>query len=340
MITSEQNREMEHSPQEQGCDEEAVDADSSPEERNENPMDPPCEVNSSSSTEGSELVSDPEEKLQVGLESDAGGMKESGEMNSGECESRESEGGFEVGEASEIDQGASADSADLNGLESSNQAVSGLMGRSSEVLSEGDAQATEASLLGVLNEDERSLITNPKFRWYIVNTFTGSEETARLALQERINKAGLKGSFGEIFIPKTSVDKVLKNGDKRKVDETIFPGYIMVQMELNDRTMGCVASTPKVTGFVGNRRSPRPMSDQDVLKILNPSLKLGSSELAASEASFQKGESVKVIDGPFTNFDGIIEEVRAEKMKLKVLVSIFGRETPVELGYSQVEKIA
>lgn len=175
------------------------------------------------------------------------------------------------------------------------------------------------------------------FRWYIINTYSGSEETVRVALKERIVKAGLESSFGEIFIPKNAVERV-KAGKKTLVDKTVFPGYIMVQMELNEHTMNCVSSTPKVTGFVGNRRKPKAMSEQDVLRLLSPE-SVESAESPVVNLSFSKGQGVKVTEGPFTNFDGVIEEVKADKMKLKVLVSIFGRETPVELSYNQVEKL-
>ena len=187
-----------------------------------------------------------------------------------------------------------------------------------------------------MTSDDLSRILNPRYKWYIANTYSGSEETAKISLKERIQKAKLENSFGEIFVPKTSVERVLKSGKRKLIDKTSFPGYILIQMELNDHTMGCVTSTPKVTGFVGNRRSPKPMNDKEVLRLLNPKEKLDKEVI--STLKFDKGEVVKVKDGPFTNFDGVVEEIRADKMKLKVLVSIFGRETPVELAYSQVEK--
>jgi transcriptional antiterminator NusG len=177
-----------------------------------------------------------------------------------------------------------------------------------------------------------------RYKWYIVNTYSGSEDTVKLSLEERIIKAKLQASFGIICVPKRTIERVLKSGKKKIINKTSFPGYILVQMELNDQTMGCVVGTPKVTGFVGgNRKEPRPMHDEDVLKLMNPEAYTPTS--ARIKSNFDKGETIKVIDGPFTNFDGVIEEVRADKMKLKVLVSIFGRETPVELNYVQVQKI-
>jgi transcriptional antiterminator NusG len=183
---------------------------------------------------------------------------------------------------------------------------------------------------------------DPRFKWYIVNTYSGSEESVKLNLKERIGKSKLESSFGEIYIPKFVEERLLKSGKKKLVDKTSFPGYVLVQMDLNDQTMACVNGTPKVTGFVGNRRSPKSMPDGDVLRLLESPVGPGEKTPGhkIEVLSFAKGESVKVIDGPFTNFDGIIEEVKADKMKLKVLVSIFGRETPVELNYNQVNKIS
>jgi len=232
-----------------------------------------------------------------------------------------------------------ADSAE-NGAETvaAEQAVEGSSERSPAEIA-AQKQAEHERMLSALSEEERMIVTDPRYRWYIVNTYSGSEETVRLALKERIGRGGLEDQFGEIFVPKMVVEKVLKSGKKKLVDKTTFPGYIMVQMAMNDQTMGCVSSTPKVTGFVGNRRNPRAMGDNEVLRLLNPAVAAEAAKPEeGSKQIFVKGEGVKVTDGPFTNFDGVIDEVRADKMKLKVLVSIFGRETPVELGYNQVEK--
>ena len=195
---------------------------------------------------------------------------------------------------------------------------------------------------GSLSEESRKAITDPRYRWYIVNTYSGSEETVRLALEDRIARAGLGDYFGKIFVPKMVVEKVLKSGKKKLIDKTTFPGYLLVQMEMNDSTEACVSSTPKVTGFVGrsSRQKPKPMSDREVLRLMSPPAeKTSEPGEVQTKVKFSKSEKIRVVDGPFTNFDGVIEEVRAEKMKLKVLVSIFGRETPVELGYNQVEKL-
>lgn len=180
-----------------------------------------------------------------------------------------------------------------------------------------------------------------RFKWFVVHTYSGYEESAKRALLDRIERSSVRELFGSVNVPKTAVERTLKSGKTKKVDKTSFPGYILVQMELNDDTMACVTGTPKITGFVGNARKPRPMSDRDVLKLLAPeALPKEEEQVQQVNTKFVKGESVRVNDGPFTNFDGIIDEVRSDKMKLKVLVSIFGRETPVELTYSQVDKIS
>jgi len=193
---------------------------------------------------------------------------------------------------------------------------------------------------GASGEIDRDKFTDPRYKWYIVNTYSGSEETVRASLRERIAKAKLEALFGEIYIPKMSVEKVLKSGKKKKITKTSFPGYVLVQMEFCDEALACVTNTPKVTGFVGNHRKPRPMPDREVLNLIDSSSAAQAKMEASAAMTFHKGEHVKVIDGPFTNFDGVVEEVRADKMKLKVLVSIFGRETPIELGYAQVSKIS
>lgn len=202
---------------------------------------------------------------------------------------------------------------------------------------EGTAGEVESEV-DVEKEQEEQTLLNPQYRWYVVNTYSGSEDSARLSLLERIEKFDMERNFGEIRVPKTTVERVLKSGKRKLVDKTSFPGYILVQMLMDEHTMNCVAGTPKITGFVGNRRNPKPMQDQEVLRLLSG--RKDAPEQVVVQSTFNKGEGVKVTEGPFTNFDGVIEEVKSEKMKLKVLVSIFGRETPVELGFSQVKKLS
>ncbi len=179
-------------------------------------------------------------------------------------------------------------------------------------------------------------------KWYVVHTHTGSEEKARQGLLERIKAQGMEGKFGQIFVPRTATETLLKSGKKKRVEKTSFPGYILVEMDFSDETGALVRNTPKITGFVGGdtRKPPRPITDAEVIRLTSPEAVEAQKQQVRTEINFRKGESVKVKDGPFTNFDGVIDEVRPDKLKLRILVSIFGRETPVELDYGQVEKIS
>lgn len=206
-----------------------------------------------------------------------------------------------------------------------------------ETLSEkNDSESTEG--LPETGVDEENF-THPRFKWYVINTFSGSEANVQISLEAAIEKDNLQEHFGKIYIPKKVIEKTLKSGKKKEVTKIDYPGYVLVQMELNEQSQACIVNNPKVTGFVGNKKKPRPMSDAEVLNMLRRSLERQESEETHATVMFTKGEKVKVIDGPFANFDGIVDDVTPEKMKLKVLVSIFGRETPVEVNYTQVEKI-
>jgi len=176
-------------------------------------------------------------------------------------------------------------------------------------------------------------------KWYVVHTYSGFEERAKQGLLDLAKNEGCEDKFGEIFIPQTVSESVTKSGKKRAVSKTSFPGYILVQMDLTDLTMHIVKSTPKITGFVGNSKKPRPLPDHEVLQITSNEAREQQQEVVVAEVQFSKGEAVKVMEGPFSNFDGVIDEVKPDKAKVRVLVSIFGRETPVELEYGQVEKI-
>lgn len=180
-------------------------------------------------------------------------------------------------------------------------------------------------------------VRKPRQRWYIVHTYTGSEGVAKRALEERIRQEGLEELFGEVLIPTEKVVEV-RSGVRHESKRKFFPGYILVQMILNEQTWHCVKGTNKITGFVGGSTNPPPVPEAEVRKILG---QLEQSEVEAKPVlSFDEGSEVRVIDGPFASFTGTIAEVIPDKQKLKVLVSIFGRATPVELGFMQVEKIA
>ena len=177
-----------------------------------------------------------------------------------------------------------------------------------------------------------------ELKWYVIHTYSGFEEKAKVGLFDRAKSEGQLDKFGEIYIPQTQSESIAKSGKKKTVSKTSFPGYIIVQMHLDDESMHVVKSTPKITGFVGNSRHPKSLPDHEVLRLTSPEVVKDKKELVR-EVRFSKGESVKVMDGPFSNFDGVVDEVKPEKAKLRVLVSIFGRETPVELEFGQVEKI-
>jgi transcriptional antiterminator NusG len=175
-----------------------------------------------------------------------------------------------------------------------------------------------------------------KLRWYVVHTYSGFEQKAKKSLEERAKLEGLEASFGEVLVPTEDVVERV-GGSTRKSKRKFFPGYMLVQMELTDKTWHLVKNTPKVTGFVGNQQHPVPIREAEVLKLTQ---QIESGALSAKvEIEFDDGEKVRVIDGPFASFTATVEEVKADKQKLRVLVSIFGRATPVELDYAQVEKI-
>ncbi|MEQ1878751.1 MAG: transcription termination/antitermination protein NusG [Bdellovibrionia bacterium] len=171
-------------------------------------------------------------------------------------------------------------------------------------------------------------------KWYIVNTPTGQEAKAKLALEERIKTGKKEAFFGEILIPAENVVELVK-GEKKTTSRKIFPGYIFVNMFLNEETWHVVKSTSKISGFVGGQK-PSPVPSEEVERITKQ-VALGA-EKPKPKIKFTEGESVRVIDGPFSNFNGTVEEINPEKGKVKVLVSIFGRPTPVELDFVQVEK--
>ena len=173
-------------------------------------------------------------------------------------------------------------------------------------------------------------------KWYVVHTYSGYENRAKQLLQERIRNAGVEDRFGEILIPKESVVEV-KGGAKRTSSRKFFPGYMMVQMELDEETWHIVKGTQKITGFVGGTTHPTPIPDAEVERIAQQ-MEEGTERPKATQ-TFEEGVHVRVTEGPFVNFSGVVEEVRPEKQKLRVLVSIFGRATPVEVDFMQVERI-
>ncbi len=174
-----------------------------------------------------------------------------------------------------------------------------------------------------------------ELQWYVVHTYSGFEQKAKLALQERIRQHKMEDSFSDILIPSENVIELVR-GEKKTTSRKFFPGYMLVKMKLNDNTWHLVKNTSKITGFVGNATKPPAVPEEEVLRITNQ-MEQGTLK-PRPKVEFEEGESVRVIDGPFVNFNGVVEEVKPDKGKLRVLVSIFGRSTPVELDFVQVEK--
>lgn len=171
--------------------------------------------------------------------------------------------------------------------------------------------------------------------WYVVHTYSGYEQKAKLALEERVKSHKMAEMFEEILIPSEAVLEV-KKGSKKTTSRKFFPGYILVKMELDDKTWYLVKNTPKITGFVGGSTNPPIVPEEEVLRITKQ-IEEGTLK-PKPKVEFERGESVKVVSGPFSTFTGTVDEVNMDKGKLKVLVSIFGRSTPIELDFSQVEK--
>lgn len=171
-------------------------------------------------------------------------------------------------------------------------------------------------------------------KWYVVHTYSGHENKARLSLQERVKQLGMDASFGDVLIPTESVLE-MKSGQKRTSTRKFYPGYMFVQMDLTEQTYHLVKNTPKITGFLGGT-NPLPVPEKEI-EAIHTQVSAGTVK-PKPRISFEEGENVRVTEGPFANFAGIVEEVKAEKQKVRVLVSIFGRATPVELDFSQVEK--
>lgn len=173
-------------------------------------------------------------------------------------------------------------------------------------------------------------------RWYVVHAYSGFEKAVRRALIERIKRAGMQDLFGQILVPVEEVVE-MKSGQKSISERKFFPGYVLVEMEMSDETWHLVKSTDKVTGFVGGSvMKPTPISQKEVQNILDQIQE--GVEKPKPKVLFEPGEAVRVKDGPFTDFHGNVEDVNYDKSKLRVSVSIFGRPTPVELDFNQVEK--
>lgn len=173
-------------------------------------------------------------------------------------------------------------------------------------------------------------------KWYIVHVYSGFENKVKTALEDRIASSVHPEKFGEVLVPTEQIVELVK-GKRKTSSRKFYPGYILVQMEMDDETWHIVNDTAKVTGFLGGRETPTPISDEEAAQILNR-MEAGKDK-PKPKFYFETGDDVRVIDGPFTNFNGTVDEVNPEKGKIKVMVSIFGRSTPVELDFVQVTKM-
>lgn len=183
---------------------------------------------------------------------------------------------------------------------------------------------------------EKETQTLPKMRWYVIDVYAGSEKRVAATLQEQIVKKGFDDYFGEILVPTEEVVEI-KRGQKVKTEKKFFPGYIIIQMIVTDDSWHLVRTIPKVSRLLGAKNKPTPISPAEVDDIKNQMRE--SIDKPKTSITFEVGEQVKVCEGPFATFNGIVEEVDFEKTRLKVSVSIFGRSTPVDLDFSQVEKV-
>ena len=178
--------------------------------------------------------------------------------------------------------------------------------------------------------------SNPDLRWYVVHAYSGMEKAVERNILERIQRSGMQDKFGRILVPMEEVVEV-KNGQKKTTERKFFPGYVLVEMVMDDDTWHLVKHTNKVTGFVGGTKNrPAPISEAEVTKIVNQ-MQQGTDK-PRHKVEFMVGEFVRIKEGPFTDFNGSVEDVNYDKSKVRVSVTIFGRSTPVELEFSQIEK--
>ena len=188
----------------------------------------------------------------------------------------------------------------------------------------------------VVNPVESVGSANPDLKWYVVHAYSGMEKAVERNIQERVHRAGMQSKFGRILVPTEEVVEI-RNGQKRTTERKFFPGYVLVEMEMNDESWHLVKSTPKVTGFVGGTANkPAPISEKEVEKIMQQMQ--DGVDKPRPKVLWEIGEVVCVKEGPFTDFHGAVEDANYEKNKLRVSVTIFGRATPVELDFAQVEK--
>src|SRR5215472_5656305 len=176
---------------------------------------------------------------------------------------------------------------------------------------------------------------NPNMKWYIIHSYSGFERKVKESLESRVHAFGLEEKIGRVLIPTEAVTEV-RGGKKYTVERMFYPGYVLVEMDMDDHVWHVVKSTPRVTGFVGTGQQPTPLSEEEVQHIVYRVSE--AKDKPKLKVKFEKNESVKITEGPFATFDGIVDDVNEDRQTVKVMVTIFGRSTPVELEFSQVEK--
>jgi len=234
------------------------------------------------------------------------------------------------------------DDRDLLGAEDSEAPLGATPASELEkAVSEPAEEAASADAIAITATPEDASVSaeeseRPRKQWYIIHTYSGFEDKVAKALRSRAEAFGFADKLGQILIPYEEVVEV-RGGKKISSKRLMYPGYVLVELEMNDDVWHAVRSTPRVTGFVGGGTKPVPLSPQEVEEIQNR--QASAAERPRPRQSFEKGETVRIIDGPFATFSGKVDEVNAERNTLRVLVTIFGRATPVELEFGQVEKI-
>jgi transcription termination/antitermination protein NusG len=179
-------------------------------------------------------------------------------------------------------------------------------------------------------------VGNPRMKWYIIHAYSGFERKVRESLESRIRAFGLEGRMGRVLIPTETVTEI-RNNKKYTRESMFYPGYVLIEMDMDDEVWHMVKSTPRVTGFVGTGQQPTPLSDEEVKQIVYRVA--DSKEKPKLKVKYEKNETVRITEGPFATFTGVVDEVNEDRETLKVMVTIFGRSTPVELEFGQVEKV-
>ncbi len=215
-------------------------------------------------------------------------------------------------------------------MEDNNKAENG----QEQSLQEAPAAPLEAN--AAPEQDASEAQPNLNMKWYIIHAYSGFERKVKESLETRIQAFGLQGKIGRVLIPTESVTEV-RGGKKYTSERMFYPGYVLVEMDMDDNVWHVVKSTPRVTGFVGTGQQPTPLSEDEVNQIVYRVA--DSKEKPKLKVKFEKNESVRISEGPFASFTGVVDEVNEDKETLKVMVTIFGRATPVELEFGQVEKV-